>query len=186
MDHLFVEAIGYGGTALTVASYSMRTIIPLRVAGILSSVLFIIYAVIIQSWPVLAMEMVLLPLNTVRLFQVLRMVRRIDEAAATSELSSTWLKPFSRRLLCKAGDTIFKEGDAADYLLIIESGQFRLAESQIVLGPGELVGEMGFLSPGNKRTATLVCTETGEVGRVSYHAIRQLYFANPKFAFYFA
>lgn len=80
---------------------------------------------------------------------------------------------------------LFRTGEGADYLLLIRSGRFRLVEADIVLGQGDLVGEMGFLSPGNTRTMTLECIEAGEVGRVSYFDVKQLYFSNPNFAYYF-
>ncbi|HVY43863.1 MAG TPA: cyclic nucleotide-binding protein [Hyphomicrobiaceae bacterium] len=68
----WLEAIGYCGTLATFVSYSMRTIIPLRIASIMSSVFFIAYAGIAVVWPMLATELMLLPLNCVRLVQDLR------------------------------------------------------------------------------------------------------------------
>lgn len=184
MEHWVVEAIGYGGTVFTIASYGMRTIIPLRIAGVVASVLFIIYGAAIQSWPVLITELIILPLNTIRLYQVLRLVRQVQQAAE-GELSADWLAPFAREQSCRAGEVIFAAGDTASYLLLIRSGSFRLREADIALGHGELVGEMGFLSPGNTRTMTLECVADGVVGRVSYFDVKQLYFSNPSFAYYF-
>lgn len=74
MDFNWVEMVGYCGTAATVATYSMRTIIPLRVAGILSSAFFISYAVITGVLPMLVTELVILPINCWRLYQVMRPV----------------------------------------------------------------------------------------------------------------
>jgi CRP/FNR family cyclic AMP-dependent transcriptional regulator len=65
------------------------------------------------------------------------------------------------------------------------SGRFRLNELDIELLQGQLVGEMGFMSPQNKRTQTLECLEGGEVLSISYDQVRQLYFQNPEFGFYF-
>jgi hypothetical protein len=185
MDQFWVEAIGYAGTAATIASYSMRTIVPLRIAGILSSVFFISYGLVINSWPILLTECIILPLNIVRLVQVLALIRRIEEASTTKELSAEWLKPFGRRHKYAVGDVLFSRGEVAEYLLVLESGRYQLREAGITLGAGELVGEMGFLSPGNRRTMTLVCVEPGTVSAVTYSNVKQLYFSNPKFAFYF-
>jgi len=185
LDHILIEVIGYGGTALTVASYAMRTIIPLRIAAILASLLFIIYGFIIGSWPVIITEAMLVPLNVIRLVQVIRLIRQIDEAADTKEMSPEWLKPFGRRSRIAAGAVVFSAGDAAHDLLVIESGRFELKEISVPLEAGAMVGELGFLSPGNRRTMTLVCVEEGVVSRVTYSHIKQLYFSNPKFAFYF-
>ncbi len=65
----WLELIGYCGTLATFISYSMRTIVPLRVASIPGSVFFITYAGIAGVWPMLATELVLLPLNCLRLVQ---------------------------------------------------------------------------------------------------------------------
>ena len=72
MDSNFIEAIGYCGTLATVATYSMRSIVPLRIAGILSSIFFIAYAAIMGVWPMLLTEFVILPINCWRLYEVLR------------------------------------------------------------------------------------------------------------------
>ena len=185
MDHIVFEIIGYLGTACTIASYSMRTIIPLRILGILSSVFFLAYGLLIESWPILVTEAILLPLNLLRLKQVLELTKRVEEAASTRELSADWLKPFGRRRVYAPGDVVFSAGDEASYLLVIESGRFELREAEIALGSGDMVGEMGFLTPDNRRTMTLSCVEGGAVSTVLYSSVKQLYFSNPSFAFFF-
>src|SRR5213075_1752359 len=93
MDTHWIELIGFGGTAMTVASYSMRTIIPLRIAGIASSFFFIAYGVMISSWPMLLMEFTILPLNIVRLLQLMRLLKQV-EGASGGEFDIAWLQPF--------------------------------------------------------------------------------------------
>lgn len=184
MDKFWVEAIGYGGTVFTIASYSMRTIIPLRIAGILSSFFFIAYSLLMQLWPMLITELVILPLNLVRLYQMFRLVRQVEEAAS-SDFALDWLEPFAHNKSYKPGQVLFSAGDYANHLLLIHSGRFRLKEAGIELGGGEIVGELGFLSPGNQRTMTLECVEAGSAGSVTYKDIQQLYYQNPKFGFFF-
>ena len=48
-----------------------------------------------------------------------------------------------------------------------------------------MVGELGLIAPGGVRTRTVDCAEAGEVLEVSYDQVRQLYFQNPAFGFYF-
>jgi CRP/FNR family transcriptional regulator, cyclic AMP receptor protein len=183
MDTHWIELIGFGGTAMTVASYSMRTIIPLRIAGIASSFFFIAYGVMISSWPMLLMEFTILPLNIVRLLQLMRLLKQV-EGASGGEFDIAWLQPFAHHVRRKAGDTLFREGDSADHLLIVHSGKFGLAGRDVTFGPGDMMGELGFISPENHRTATLLCLEDGEVGRVSYADLKQLFFQNPKFGYF--
>jgi hypothetical protein len=186
LDAFWVELIGYLGTAATAASFSMRTIVPLRIAAILSSIFFVFYAMLIGSLPMLISELIILPLNGIRLVQDLRLTRRI-ERATSEEVDGetfTWLAPFGSSRSYRAGDRLFQAGDTADNLLLISSGRFRLVEADIVLGGGKVVGELGFLSPDNKRTMTLECLEDGTATTVGYSDIKQLYFQNPKFGFF--
>jgi len=58
------------------------------------------------------------------------------------------------------------------------------AGREVTFGPGDMTGELGFISPDNHRTATLLCLDDGEVGRVSYADLKQLFFQNPKFGYF--
>lgn len=184
MENFWIEAIGYAGTALNIASLSMRTIIPLRIVGVFSSLCFIIYGALIGSWPIIITDLIILPLNVIRLAQVTRLLDQVKQAS-DSNLSLDMLDPYAHTVRYRAGEVVFAAGDASDYLLMIRSGQFRLKEADILLGENDIVGEMGFISPENARTMTLECVLDGEAGKVSYFDIRQLYYQNPQFGFAF-
>ncbi len=47
------------------------------------------------------------------------------------------------------------------------------------------MGELGFLTPDNRRTATVRCTEAGQVLTITYEKLLELYFQNPQFGYYF-
>lgn len=185
MDQFWIEAVGYAGTGLCIMSYSMRTIVPLRVLGILSSVCFMAYGVLLEAWPLVITDAILLPLNTIRLIQIRQLMKQVTEATENGDLSLSWLRPFAQMRRCRVGDIVFRAGDKAEHMMTIESGRYRLVESGIELGAGEIVGELGFLSPDNRRMMSLECIEEGLLGRVSYSDLRQLYFQNPKFGFAF-
>jgi len=53
------------------------------------------------------------------------------------------------------------------------------------IGPGQVIGEIGLLTPGNTRTQGFVCEEAGAIYEIDYEAVRELYFQNPEFGFYF-
>ena len=80
MTFNWLEAIGYCGTLATFVSYSMRTIVPLRVASIMSSVFFVAYASFSRLWPILATELMLLPLNLIRLSQDMKRPTAVGSA----------------------------------------------------------------------------------------------------------
>jgi CRP-like cAMP-binding protein len=60
-----------------------------------------------------------------------------------------------------------------------------LKETGLQVPPGEIVGELGLLTPDHRRTQTLECIEDGEMLTVTYEQVSELYYQNPKFGFYF-
>lgn len=180
----WVEAIGWLGAALAIAGSAMRTIIPLRCIGVATNLVSLTYASLMGLYPSMTVNLILLPLNGIRLYQMLRLIQKV-KVASKSDLSMDWLKPFMSQRSVKAGEILFAKGDLADCMYYTLSGRFRLRELGIDLAQGGVVGEMGFLSPDNKRTQTLECLESGEVLSITYDEVRQLYFQNPEFGFYF-
>jgi hypothetical protein len=167
-----------------VATLSMRTMIPLRVFGILTNIILITTAIPTHNYATLILHSVLLPLNTYRLHQMLQLVRNVKKSVS-SDLSMEWLKPFMTERKCTAGEVLFYKDEKADSMYYIVSGRYRLVESGIELPVGAIVGEFGMLSPSNLRTQTLECIQTGVILSVSYDQVEQLYVQNPAFGFYF-
>ena len=184
MDTNVLEILGYVGAGFNVATYSMRTMVPLRIFAIISNAIFITYAALAGVYPILILHSVLLPLNAYRLREMLKLVANIRKAA-TGNLQMEWLKPFMAKRRTAKGDILFRRGDPASELFFTLSGRFRLEEIGIDLGPGQVVGELGLLAPENRRSQTLACTAGGEVLTITYDQVRQLYFQNPEFGFYF-
>jgi len=180
----WVEAIGWFGAALAITGSAMKTIIPLRCIGIGANICSLIVSAFLGNIPGVVANLILLPINSVRLYQMLGLIKRVKHASK-SDLSMEWLKPFMTRRRTKAGEILFAKGDSADCMYFTISGRFRLKEINIELLQGQVVGEMGFMSPTNTRTQTLECLEAGEVLSISYDEVRQLYFQNPEFGFYF-
>ncbi|NIX77114.1 Crp/Fnr family transcriptional regulator [Microvirga terricola] len=180
----WVEAIGWLGAVLAITGSAMKTIIPLRCIGIATNIVSLTYATSMGLYPSMVVNLILLPLNGVRLYEMLGLIRKVKRAS-NSDLSMSWLKPFMARRKVAAGEILFAKGDAATCMFYTLSGHYRLRELGIELPQGHVVGEMGFMSPDNKRTQTLECVEGGEVLSITYDEVRQLYFQNPEFGFYF-
>lgn len=180
----WIDLLGHLGALVIIATYSMKTMIPLRVAGIAGSCIFITYGYLSSTWPVLMLHLVVLPLNSVRLYQMLQLVKKVS-ASAQGELSMDWLKPFMASRRCAAGETLFRAGDVADSMYYVVDGGFRLVEIDAQVPPGQVVGDVAFVAPDQRRTLSLECQQAGEVLTISYDQVRQLYFQNPTFGFYF-
>jgi CRP-like cAMP-binding protein len=187
MSHLAQHAGTAGAlfaTIFVVATTTMKTMIPLRVFGILANVILIITAIPTRNHLVMVVQFAMLLVNSYRLHQMLQLVRDVKKSV-NSDLSMEWLKPFMTERDCAAGEILFYKDEKAEDMLYIVSGKFKLVESGIVLPVGAIVGELGMLSPSNMRTQTLECIETGKNLSVSYTKVEELYVQNPAFGFYF-
>jgi CRP-like cAMP-binding protein len=181
----------HAGTASTlfasifvVATTTMRTMIPLRVFGILANIVLMLTAIPSHNYLVMLVQTVMLVVNSYRLHQMLQLVRDVKKSV-NSDLSMDWLKPFMTERKCVAGEMLFYKDEKAEDMLYIVSGRFRLVESGIELPVGAIVGELGMLSPSNTRTQSLECIEAGLILSVSYSKVEELYVQNPAFGFYF-
>jgi CRP-like cAMP-binding protein len=105
--------------------------------------------------------------------------------AARGNLSMEWLKPFMNKRACHANDVLFRKGDAANEMFFTVTGRYRLRELGLEIAPGHMIGELGMITPDNRRTATFECIEDGELLAIGYGSVQQLMFQNPQFAFYF-
>jgi CRP-like cAMP-binding protein len=186
-SHL-AEHLGTAGSTFAsifvVATLSMRTMIPLRVFGILTNIILIGTAIPGHNYPVIVVQAVVLVVNSYRLHQMLQLVRDVKKSV-NSDLSMEWLKPFMTERNCATGEVLFYKDEKAEEMLYIVSGRFKLVESGIELPVGAIVGELGMLSPSNMRTQTLECVEAGLILSVSYSKVEELYVQNPEFGFYF-
>jgi hypothetical protein len=178
------NALALMGAIFFVATLLMRTIIPLRVSAIIADLFFVAYAVLASSVSTFFLYILLLPINSLRLYQMLKLVKKA-RLSAQGDLSMDWLKPFMNRRKYRTGELLFRKGDAANEMFFTVSGKFLVKEIAIVLPAGKILGELGFLSPGNRRTATVECIETGEVLAITYDKLLEIYFQNPEFGYYF-
>ena len=172
------------GAIFYVATLLMRTIIPLRVSAIISDIFFVAYAVLANSVTTFILYILLLPINLVRLNQMLRLVKKA-RISAQGDLSMDWLKPFMTRRKFRRGDMLFRKGEPANEMFFTATGQFLVTELGIELPAGRIVGELGFLSPNNRRTQSVECVEDGEVLAITYDKLLEIYFQNPEFGYYF-
>jgi CRP-like cAMP-binding protein len=178
------NVLGAIGGLCTVASMSMKTVIPLRIAGIASALFFLLSGVFSRSVPAMFLYSMLLPLNSYRLFQMMELIKKV-RAAATSDLSMDWLQPFMTRRSYKKGQVVFRKGEVADEMFLAAKGKYLVTEIAVELRPGHIFGEMGLLTSGFQRTASVECIESGHLLTISYDKVRELYFENPEFGFYF-
>jgi signal-transduction protein with cAMP-binding, CBS, and nucleotidyltransferase domain len=115
--------------------------------------------------------------------QMLNLVKKARNAAR-GQTSMDWLKPFMTQRKYRQGEVLCKKGVGNEMFLTV-SGKLLVTEFGIELPPGSPVGELGFLTPNNLRTATVECTEAAQVLTITYERLLELYFQNPQFGYYF-
>jgi hypothetical protein len=177
------EVAGYLGALLVFATFYMRTMVPLRAAGIASNITFIAYGYMGHLYPVLVLHCILLPLNLYRLREMVRLTQSV-RAAAQADLDFTWLKPFTKTKSVLAGEVLFERGDMASNLFFVLSGRFGISALGIELGAGEIIGELGLFNGGRKRTQTILCRASGKLLEIAYDDVEKLFYQNPGFGFY--
>jgi len=125
-----------------------------------------------------------LPMNIVRLVQIRNIVKTARNAAQGT-LSMDWLRPFMTPRTYKKGDLLFRKGDPGTEMLMTLTGKFLVTEIGIEIPAGRMLGELGFVSPDNKRTQSVECIEDAEVLTITYDRLLEIYFENPEFGYFF-
>lgn len=182
--HEATVALGFIAGALYIASHYMKTMVPLRLTEIASNTLFVVYGAMYPSWPTLTLYGILIPLNALRLYEMLELIKKVREAAQ-HDLSIDWLKPFMHKHTYERGAVLFRKGDTAEEMYYVVSGRCHVKEIDLEIDPGQLLGELGFIAPERKRTQTVECLDQVHMLIISYDKVSELYFQNPSFGFYF-
>ena len=180
----FANMLALVGAIFYVVTLMVRTIVPLRIIGIISMVFFIAYGALAGAAATFFLYLLSLPINVIRLRQMLNLVKKA-RLSAQGDLSMDWLKPFMTPRKYRKGEVLFRKGDTANEMFYTVSGKFLVSEIGVELAPGRIMGELGFLSPKNRRTQTVECIENGEALTITYDKLLELYFQNPEFGYYF-
>jgi CRP-like cAMP-binding protein len=172
------------GAVFFVATLLTQTMVPLRVANMIGCTFFVGFGALAGDVKTFLLYLLLLPINALRLRQMLRLVKKA-RSATQGDTSMEWLKPFMTERKYRNGDVLVKKGDTAHEMFLTVTGKFLVTEIGVELPPGRLMGELGFLSPDNRRTATVKCIEAGHVLTITYEKLLEIYFQNPQFGYYF-
>jgi hypothetical protein len=184
--------LGALGVGLSLASFIMKRMLALRFLAIGANVAFIGFAIALflkpdmdpaVPLPGLLLNLVLLPINLRRVWEIRRLTSGISKAGNDSP-PSVWLLPHMRHRTLSRGTTVFKKGDPADRLLYLARGELKLLEIGQSVGPGELLGEIGLFAPERRRTQTAECETDVDIYEMTDEMLFQLYYQHPKIGFY--
>lgn len=179
----FGYVLGFVGAALMLASYMMKSMLPLRVVALLACLFLVAYGALLKALPTLLLYGALIPINIKKTLQIRKLVQSIENARADTPVSE-WLLPHMHRRTAKAGTVLWRKGDEAKGMLYLEQGSLKLPEYGEMLIPGALVGEIGLFAPDNRRTLTLQCETDCVLYSLNAEEMALLYFENPKLGFH--
>ena len=180
---IWIELLGWIAAGFTLAAYSMRTMLPLRVAAIFANIFFIAYGALAEVYPNLILHLLLLPFNVYRLVEIQRMTKRVREARK-SDIDFDWLPQIVSPRSFADQEIIFRKGDRPDNLYYLVSGTVRLFEADIQVGPGDIFGEIAFFTDAKERTLSAVCEGRCEIVPIDEATFMRLYYQNPVFGMY--
>lgn len=177
-----IEAIGWLAVLFKLATFSVNSMIWLRVVVILSSVCFIIYSALFQIWPLLAIEVILLAMNAYRLYELIAMRRLVTHMTDDSEADFSAAMAYGKKRDIKAGDVLFEKGDPVDSLYYIAEGLVEIEGQDVTVPAGNIFGEMAFFNSSAQRMATVRCVEDTVVYELDEKRFTRLQYEDPKFA----
>jgi hypothetical protein len=172
------------GAIFLVATLLMQTIVALRVTNMVGCMFFAAFGALSGNVGTFILYFLFLPINAIRLRQMLNLIKRA-RVATEGDTSLEWLKPFMTERKYKRGEKLCKKDDVANEMFLTVTGKFLVKEIGVEIPPGRLVGELGFLTPNQRRTATVECIEDAQVMTITYERLLEIYFQNPQFGYYF-
>ncbi|MBN1938872.1 MAG: SpoIIE family protein phosphatase [Candidatus Aminicenantes bacterium] len=107
---------------------------------------------------------------------------RIRPTAEGMSESGFPLETMTRETHAK-GSVLFQKGDPAGKMFYIASGSIRLPEIEKIVRTGDVIGEMGLLSPFHIRTASALCEENCVVYSIDKEEVTRLFSRDSDMAF---
>ncbi|MEO1749551.1 MAG: cyclic nucleotide-binding domain-containing protein, partial [Pseudomonadota bacterium] len=166
----FVDLAGYAAAALVFLTFSMKTLMPLRVVAVASNIAFLLYGYLADLTPILILHGLLLPLNLYRTWEHLQLLARIKNAFQ-GPIDIGVLLPHMTVQTVDEGTVLFRRGDPADRLFYIMNGRVLIEEFDRCLEKGALTGEIGLFTQAQTRTATAVAIETCQLSWIDHSAV---------------
>ena len=176
-----LEVFAVAAGVLLIIGFFFKGIYPLRLSALMAAVLLAGYGALQGLWWVTGVSVVLAIVNAWRMMQILRLRRSVSAANKRNLRDFSSVHGFGTQVDIAAGSAVFRRGEPVNAFYVIESGRVQLQEVGIDLGPGDILGELGFFTDAEARTATAICVERTRVHMLTEDAFRQLQFQDPSF-----
>lgn len=127
------EIVGWLAAALTLATFSMKTMIWLRGVAIGSNCAFIVYSLISSQYPILILHSIMLPFNSVRLYQAW-LARTHSKTFQLPQFDRSWIQDLAKIKTFPEGAVVFERGDEPRFVYFIVKGKVLVVDANVVLG----------------------------------------------------
>ena len=159
---MWLVIAGWIAAALVFSTFFMKTMVRLRLVAIAGNVAFMTYGLLGLAYgefgrlyPIVVLHACLLPLNMVRLVELRRVAAAVRDAGGEQVVRA--LAPYLSVETHQADETLFRRGEAADRLYVVQRGIVAIPEAGVALSPGDVFGEVGLFAAHGRRTAGAVC-----------------------------
>ena len=180
--HHVIEAVGWLAAVLKLATFATNSMIPLRLLAMASSACFIVYSGVFQIWPLLAIELVLLPVSAYRLYEIIALRRLVTHMTDETEPDFSAAMAYGRKRVIEAGNVIFNKGDPVDRLYYLAEGRVEVEDQNVTVEAGKIFGEMAFFNKSAARSATVRCLEDTIVYELDEKRFTRIQYEDPEFA----
>ena len=184
---MWLVIAGWIASELVLYTFFMKTILPLRLVAIASNVAFMTYGLLGLAYgdfgrlyPIFVLHACLLPLNVVRLVELRRVVAAVRDAGGEQVVRA--LAPYLSVETHQADETLFRRGEAADRLYLVQQGTVAIPEAGVALSTGDVFGEVGLFAPHGRRVAGAVCATDCRLLTLSGPKLLELCYQDAKLA----
>ena len=186
---MWVVVAGWLASVLVFAAFFMKLMTPLRLLAVASNLAFMSYALLGlvygdfgRLYPIFALHACLLPLNLYRLRQLRRLVKAVG--AASDEQVLRALIPYMKLEEHGRDEVLFRRGDPADRLYVLQRGAVSFPEMSRRSTAGAVFGEVGLFSPQGVRSASAVCDDDCLLATIDRQRALELAYQDPDFAMF--
>jgi len=172
--------VGWAAAGLVLLSFSLKTMVSLRVVAIASNLAFFSYGLMAGLTPVCVLHGLLFPLNLWRLHQMRNLLGQVKRVSG-GQFSLDMLLPYMSVQTLPVGHSIFREGDPVERIYLILEGRVLIERVQVELGRGALLGEMGVFTRSHQRTAGAICVTEVRIGSLTAEKFWQVFYQDPAF-----
>jgi hypothetical protein len=182
---------GWIASAFVFSTFFMKTMLRLRLVAIASNVAFMTYGLLGLAYgdfgrlyPIFVLHACLLPLNVMRLAELRRVLAAARDAGGEQMVRA--LAPYLSLEAHQADETLFKRGEAADRIYLVQQGTVAIPESEVLLSSGDVFGEVGLFAPQGRRTASAVCATDSRLLTLDGPKLVELCYQDAKLAVFLA